>query len=298
MISPSYLKDATHCPAGGPHRRRLLGHEDVEPTFFFQAAGGWGAGRRRRRRGPGAAGAGLWGRVNSDSRPGGRGHGRARPAAGRPRAHPYAARPHCRPAGLCTGVSIAGSVLLALASLALFKRSPHGMVKASAAVQVREGCGPRMAGACGSRLHRCRRPHRLCPQPPAPRDPSPRRATFPPLTPPPRPQQVAIPAGIALAAFASGAPGAGVPFALMAGLLGVTLYLYRDQLALVGNLLGVSVRALSDQPGILIAALGLQLLGARAGAGLAARRGAGRAGAEGMAAAGPAGACRHDGGAG
>jgi hypothetical protein len=72
---------------------------------------------------------------------------------------------------------------------------------------------------------------------------------------------VAIPASIAVVALLSGAPGAGVPFALIAGLLGFTLYLYREQLSLVARLLGISLHAISDQPGILVAALGLQALG-------------------------------------
>lgn len=73
--------------------------------------------------------------------------------------------------------------------------------------------------------------------------------------------QVAIPATIALVAFFSGAPAAGVPFALMAAILGFTLWLYRGQLALVARLLAVSVHALADQPGVIVAALALQLLG-------------------------------------
>jgi hypothetical protein len=42
LISPSYLSDADHCPAVGPHGRRLLRDEgdDVKPTYFLQAAGG------------------------------------------------------------------------------------------------------------------------------------------------------------------------------------------------------------------------------------------------------------------
>ncbi|GBF94104.1 choline transporter-like [Raphidocelis subcapitata] len=73
--------------------------------------------------------------------------------------------------------------------------------------------------------------------------------------------QVAIPASLALAAFLGGAPAAGLPFALLAAVLAITLYLYRSQLALVAKLLGISVRALADQPGIILAALGLQLFG-------------------------------------
>lgn len=149
LISPAYLKDPKHCPAVGPHGRRLLRDDgdDVTPTFFLQAA------------------------------------------------------------GLCTGVSIGGGALLALLALFLFKKSPQGMVNASVGLQV------------------------------------------------------AIPATLALVALLSGSPAAAAPFALMAGVLGFTLYLYRAQLALVGRLLGISVRALSDQPGIIVAALGLQVLG-------------------------------------
>ncbi|KIZ03650.1 hypothetical protein MNEG_4304 [Monoraphidium neglectum] len=149
LISPSYLSDADHCPAVGPHGRRLLRDEgdDVKPTYFLQAA------------------------------------------------------------GLCTGVSIGGGVLLALLSLWLFKRSSVGMVHFAVGLQV------------------------------------------------------AIPAGIAVAAFLSGAPAAGVPFALLAAALAFTVWLYRSQLVLVARLLSISVHALADQPGIIVAALLLQLLG-------------------------------------
>ncbi|KAI8476195.1 MAG: plasma-membrane choline transporter-domain-containing protein [Monoraphidium minutum] len=149
LIAPSYLSDAEHCPAVGPHGRRLLlkHGEDAQPTFFLQAA------------------------------------------------------------GLCTGVSILGGIGLALLSLQLFKRSAMAMVHAAVGIQI------------------------------------------------------AIPAAIALAAFLSGAPAAGVPFALMSAALGLTMWLYRSQLALVARLLSISVHALVDQPSVIVAALLLQLLG-------------------------------------
>lgn len=149
LISPSYLADAAHCPAAGPHGRRLLlaEGEGAQPTYFLRAA------------------------------------------------------------GLCTGVSIGGGVLLAFLTLLMFKHSALATVHAAVAIQV------------------------------------------------------AIPAGIAAAAFASGAPAVGVPFAIMASALALTAWLYRSQLALVARLLSVSVRALADQPGIIAAALLLQLLG-------------------------------------
>jgi hypothetical protein len=52
-----------------------------------------------------------------------------------------------------------------------------------------------------------------------------------------------------------------VPFALLAAALAFTLWLYRSQLVLVARLLSISVHALADQPGIIVAALLLQLLG-------------------------------------
>lgn len=73
--------------------------------------------------------------------------------------------------------------------------------------------------------------------------------------------QVAIPAAIALVCFLSGAPAAGVPFAIAAAALGLTMWLYRSQLALVARLLSISVHALSDCPGVIMAALGLQFFG-------------------------------------
>lgn len=149
LISPSYLADADHCPAVGPHGRRLLLDDggNVKPTYFLRAA------------------------------------------------------------GLCTGVSICGGVLLGMLSLLLFKHSALATVHTAVGIQI------------------------------------------------------AIPAGIAVAAFLSGAPAAGVPFALMASALALTAWLYRTQLALVARLLKISVHALTDQPGIVAAALLLQLLG-------------------------------------
>jgi hypothetical protein len=199
LLSPAYLQDPAHCPAVGPHGRRLLlaEGEAVKPTFFFAAA------------------------------------------------------------GLCTGASVGGGALLALLALFLFKKSPEGMVNASAALQVGRAAGGDILR--GSLLELIAAAALLAPPLPETHTSHTPNATTS-LTPPET--QVAIPAAIAVAALLSGSPGAAAPFALMAGVLGFTLYLYRDQLQLVARLLGISVRALSDLPGIAAAALGLSLLGA------------------------------------
>lgn len=64
-----------------------------------------------------------------------------------------------------------------------------------------------------------------------------------------------------MAAFMSGAPAVGFPFAFLAALLAFTLWLYRQQLVLVARLLAISLHALADMPGIIVAALGLQVVG-------------------------------------
>jgi len=73
--------------------------------------------------------------------------------------------------------------------------------------------------------------------------------------------QVVLPLSVAAVAFAAGASAAAWPFLFMAGVLALTFWLYREQLVLVGRLLSVGTRALGDNPGVVGAAMGLQLAG-------------------------------------
>jgi len=71
--------------------------------------------------------------------------------------------------------------------------------------------------------------------------------------------QVGIPAAVGIALLAAGAGGGAIAPLLFAGILAWVFYLYREQLALVGRLLSIGARTLSQNPGMVVVALLVQI---------------------------------------